>query len=108
VDWRQCAAITQLCLPLHNCGALPPVHELLNRSSLLLRHPKKGSFNDGYRDEDHTTTTLTPPLQLGITVTASVCITAAHCRQSTKFSNAPRTSQPCLFTDDISTVIFIY
>jgi hypothetical protein len=33
-----------------------------------------------------------PPLQLGITVTASLCITAAHCRQSTKFSNGPRIS----------------
>jgi hypothetical protein len=30
---------------------------------------------------------LPPPLQLGITVTASFCITAAHCRQSTNFSN---------------------
>jgi hypothetical protein len=30
---------------------------------------------------------LLPPLQLGITVIASLCITAAHCSQSTKFSN---------------------
>jgi hypothetical protein len=26
------------------------------------------------------------PLQLGITVTDSLCITAAHCRQSTNFA----------------------
>jgi hypothetical protein len=46
--------------------------------------------NDGQRDEDHaTTTTLPPPLQLGITVSASPCITAAHCRQFTNFSNGP-------------------
>jgi NADH:ubiquinone oxidoreductase subunit 5 (subunit L)/multisubunit Na+/H+ antiporter MnhA subunit len=31
-----------------------------------------------------------PPLQLGITVTVSLCITAAHCRQSKDFSNDPR------------------
>jgi hypothetical protein len=33
---------------------------------------------------------LPPPLQLGITFTACFCITAAHCRQSTNFSNGPR------------------
>jgi hypothetical protein len=38
--------------------------------------------NDGLREEDHATITLPPPLQLGIT--------AAHCRQSTNFSNCPR------------------
>jgi len=32
---------------------------------------------------------LLPPLQLGITVTASLCITVAHCRKSMKFSNGP-------------------
>jgi hypothetical protein len=41
-------------------------------------------------DEVHATTTLTPPLQLGITFTASICTTAAHCSQSTSFSNSPR------------------
>jgi hypothetical protein len=30
---------------------------------------------------------LPPPLKLGITVTASLCITAAHSHQSTNFSN---------------------
>jgi hypothetical protein len=28
VDWWQCAAVKLLCLPLHNNGAMPPVHEL--------------------------------------------------------------------------------
>jgi len=37
------------------------------------------------------TTTLPPLLQLGVTVTAFLCIIAAHCRHSTKFSNGPRT-----------------
>jgi hypothetical protein len=32
---------------------------------------------------------LPPPLQLGITVTAYLCITAAHCRQSTNLSGGP-------------------
>jgi hypothetical protein len=41
-------------------------------------------------NSDHATTTLPPPLQLRITVTASLCITAAHCSQSTNFSNGPR------------------
>jgi hypothetical protein len=41
-------------------------------------------------DEDHATATLPPLLQLGITFTASLCITAAHCRQSANFSNGPR------------------
>jgi hypothetical protein len=41
------------------------------------------------RDEDHTTT-MFPPLQLGITVTASLCIIAAYCRKSTHFSIGPR------------------
>jgi hypothetical protein len=40
--------------------------------------------------QDHATTTLFPLLQLGITVTASLCITAAHYRQSTNFANGPR------------------
>jgi hypothetical protein len=35
---------------------------------------------------------LIPPLQLGITVTASLYITAANCRQSTNFANGPRIS----------------
>jgi hypothetical protein len=35
--------------------------------------------------------TKTTPLLLGITVTVSLCITAAHCRQSTNFANGPRT-----------------
>jgi hypothetical protein len=33
-----------LCLPLHNSGALPPVHGLFKRPAWLLRHPKKCSF----------------------------------------------------------------
>jgi hypothetical protein len=41
-------------------------------------------------DEYHATTTLPPPLQLSITVTASLFITAAHCHQSTNFSNGAR------------------
>jgi hypothetical protein len=41
------------------------------------------------RDEDRATTTLHPPLQIVITVTASLCIIAAHCSQSTNFSNGP-------------------
>jgi hypothetical protein len=44
-------------------------------------------------DEDHTTTTLLLPLQLGIKVTASLCIRVAHCRQSKNFSNGPRRFQ---------------
>jgi hypothetical protein len=32
VNWRQCAAML-LCLPMHNIGALPLVHELLKRPS---------------------------------------------------------------------------
>jgi hypothetical protein len=31
------------------------------------------------------------PLQLDITVTVLLCITAAHCRQSINFANGPRT-----------------
>jgi hypothetical protein len=42
------------------------------------------------RDEDHFSTTLPPPLQLGITVTTSLCITAAPCRQPTILSNGLR------------------
>jgi len=38
-------------------------------------------------DEDDTITTLPPPLQLGVTVTASLYITAAHSRQSTNSAN---------------------
>jgi hypothetical protein len=41
-------------------------------------------------DEGHATTTLTPPLKLGITITVSLCITAAHCHQTTNFSNGLR------------------
>jgi hypothetical protein len=37
--------------------------------------------------EYHATATLPPSLQLGITVTASLCITEVHCRKSTNFSN---------------------
>jgi hypothetical protein len=33
VNWRQCAAVRLLCLPLHNSGALPPVQELFKRHS---------------------------------------------------------------------------
>jgi hypothetical protein len=79
-------------------------HTILSRNAplsvyQLLRHSEKGSFKATVtealttikRDEDHATTTLLPPLQLVITVTVSLCITAAHCRQSTNFSNGPRT-----------------
>jgi hypothetical protein len=58
-----------------------------NCSAILKKVLLNSKSNDGYRDEDHATTTLPPPLQLGITVTASLCITAAQCRESTKFSN---------------------
>jgi hypothetical protein len=43
---------------------------------------------------------LPPPLQLGITVTASLFITAAHCRQSTNFSNGPHTYRSDDFEDE--------
>jgi hypothetical protein len=36
---------------------------------------------------------LTPPLQLGLTVTASLCITEANCHQSTNFANGPPTCE---------------
>jgi hypothetical protein len=32
---------------------------------------------------------LPPPLQLDITVTASLCIAAAYCHQTTNFPNGP-------------------
>jgi hypothetical protein len=35
LDWRQCAAVMLFYLPLHNSGALLPVHELFNRPSYL-------------------------------------------------------------------------
>jgi hypothetical protein len=54
------------------------------------------------RDEDHATTTVPPPLQLGITVTASLCVTAAHCRQSTNFANG------LVFYDTVSTAEVMY
>jgi hypothetical protein len=62
-----------------------------NRATQLL-HPKKASFKTTIT---HTLTTvrgmkITPPLQLGITVIASICITAAHFRQSTNLPNGPR------------------
>jgi hypothetical protein len=44
VDWRQCAAVMLLSLPLRKSGALPPVHELFKCPSYLLRHPEKGSL----------------------------------------------------------------
>jgi hypothetical protein len=38
---------------------------------------------------------LPPPQQLGIKVTASHCITKAHCHHTTIFSNGPRISTEC-------------
>jgi hypothetical protein len=35
VDWWQCAAVMLLCLPLHNSGTVPPVHEIFKRPSLV-------------------------------------------------------------------------
>jgi hypothetical protein len=35
-------------------------------------------------DEDYATTTLPPPLLLGITVTAFLCVTAAHYKKRKK------------------------
>jgi hypothetical protein len=58
----------------------------------LLPHPKgdrNSNYNDGWLHEDPSTFTLPPPLQVGITVTASLCIKAAHFLQSTNFSNGP-------------------
>jgi hypothetical protein len=49
---------------------------------------KVPTWSNKVRDGDHTTTTLPPPLQLGITVTSSLCITAAHCLQYTNFATA--------------------
>jgi hypothetical protein len=57
--------------------------------------------NDGQRDADYATTTLPPPLQLGIKVTAYLCIKAAHFRQSTNFANGPRIC--CTFHVIVST-----
>jgi hypothetical protein len=37
----------------------------------------------------HIITMLLPPLQIGITVTTSLCITAVHCRQSMNLANGP-------------------
>jgi hypothetical protein len=56
-------------------------------------------------DEGHATTTLLPPLQLGITVTAPICITAAHCRQSTNLSNDPRSCPAHLILLDLFTLL---
>jgi hypothetical protein len=77
--------------------------------SLLLRGPFKKFVDSSYSKKrpsphlhkfptptpswnfvDHATITLPPPLKLGITVTASLCITAAHCRQSKNVSNGSR------------------
>jgi hypothetical protein len=33
VDWLQCTDVMLLSHPLHNSGAMPPVHELLKRLS---------------------------------------------------------------------------
>jgi hypothetical protein len=64
--------------------------------SVLLKD-RNSNFNNDYRDEDHATTMLPPPLQLGITVTTSLCITAAH-------YPSPRTFQTALV--NILTIIF--
>jgi len=57
----------------------------------LLRHSKKCSFKTIVTQTLMTIRgieiTLPPPLQIGATVTASLCITAAHCQKSTNFSN---------------------
>jgi hypothetical protein len=57
---------------------------------LFSQNDRNSNSNSDYRDEDHATTTLHPPLQLGIRVTASLCITAAHCCQYANFPNGPR------------------
>jgi hypothetical protein len=49
-------------------GVIRRAHELFKRPSYMFRHPKRGSFK----------------------TTASLCTTAAHCRQSTNFSNGLR------------------
>jgi hypothetical protein len=72
VDWQQCAAVVLLC---------------------FLLHPKKGYFKTTVTQNLTTVRGMNiTPLQLGVTVTASLCITGAHCRQSTDSSKGPRTS----------------
>jgi hypothetical protein len=58
-------------------------------------------------DEDHTTTTLPSPLQLSITVTASLYTTTAHCQQSTNLSNGPRIFKKVLRSLKLSVLNYI-
>jgi hypothetical protein len=69
---------------------LTTLHPFLeNVLQAVCRKLQEDSGTNGF-DEDHAATTLAPPLQLGATVTTSLCITAAHCHQSTISSNGPR------------------
>jgi len=47
VDWRQCATVMLLCLPLHNSDALPPVHKLLEQPSYIRIYPQVFGENKG-------------------------------------------------------------
>jgi hypothetical protein len=76
--------------PCSKKGPSPHLHKVATESNKVRTHDRNSNSNDGYRDEDHATTTFHPPLQLGVTVTASLCIPLAHCRQSTNFANSPR------------------
>jgi len=42
---------------------------------------------------------ITPLLQLGITVTTSLCMTAVHCCQSMNFSNGPPHTQESWYSN---------
>jgi len=46
---------------------------------------------------------LPPPLQLGLTVTASLCVTAVHCCQSMTFSNGP-----CMYEFSVTEMFFCH
>jgi hypothetical protein len=68
----------------------------------LLRHPKKVSFKTTVTETLTTVrgTKITPLLRyphhynVALTVTACLCMTAAHYRESTNFSNCPRIYKP--------------
>jgi hypothetical protein len=64
--------------PLASDALLTTLHPLLEKKKTCRRQ-----FATSFRR-------IPPQQQLGITVTASLCITAAHCRQSMNFSNGPR------------------
>jgi hypothetical protein len=52
-NWRQCAAFMLLCLPLHNSGALPPVHELFKCSRNIFQISKWISMKFGIEGIQH-------------------------------------------------------